>query len=155
MNPTAPKQMPSAKSLHQLSDEGVEIKVRGKTYILSRLTLRDMAAFQQHIISERYALHCEHAAKMPAPVAAKVALQLLSSPIGDDDLGRRLETLEGIEFLVERSLQKKQPNVTIAGLDLGVDEMQEISSALTALSFPGAGKENPTDEPASAIGDKQ
>lgn len=124
------------------------VTLGGTQYNVTPLGPGDFAALERHLRVERYAIHCEARASMPADEYERRARQLLSLPFSPQDIASQIESGPGMQFLLTRSIRKQHPDFDAARVDASVDEWKTAVETMLGISSTGDGDADPT-KPAS------
>ena len=137
-----------AEDLSKAAGVGVEVTIGGKQYMVSPLTMGDLAEFQAHLRAVRREDMKFLVADIADAVERSAALRRACSfAVEEDEMEAAMESFEGFRFILWRCLRKKQPELTLEGVgDLfTVQDMRELLPVVQAIS--GIGDEaNPTEQ---------
>ena len=116
--------------LEDISKSGILLKIKDKEYELSVLTIGDLANFRQYIKGKRIELIQESVKNTEERIA--LISQILGSQI---DETVEMGTMSGVCYLLWKSLQKKQKDLTLADIDemIDLENIGEVSAVLTQL----------------------
>jgi len=118
--------------------EEVGHTLNGKRYILSPVTVGDLAAFEAKCKEDRVAAFMGAAQRvnMPEEKQYENLNRILTMPFTNEDLTSGLSSTDGIRFLVHRSISKKQPDFNMDEVD-NISDIEELMEVITAISSLG------------------
>jgi len=125
--------------LTRSAGEGIIYKTSGgQEFILSPITIGDLAAFESFAKGKRMLafLEASRQAEMSKEDRMSGIARIIAMPYTPDDFTSEMASMGGVRFLLHRSIQKKYPKFTIEEVD-AFDDMDEIMTALTAISSLG------------------
>lgn len=114
------------------------VKLGGKDWIFSELSLSDFAQFRAKMVKERKASLVERRkqlieeAKGIGDIDPLKLLEHLDKPITDEEMDAEMESVEGIGFLVYLSLKYAYPEVTEEDA-LGIVNIDKIEVIVEAM----------------------
>ena len=116
--------------LENITSSGIPIKIKGKEYKLGIFGMRDLADFRQYVKGQRIKLIQDTINN--ADERIKIISGLLD---GDVNEMKEMSTMDGVCFMLWKSLQKYQPDITLADTDklVDLDNIKEISTAITQI----------------------
>jgi len=122
--------MSEKDKLENITGSGIPIIIKGKEYKLGIFNLRDLADFRQYIRGQRI--------KIIQDVVTDKAERIESIlTIMDGDINERkeLSTMDGVCFMLWKSLQKYQPEITLQDVDelIDLDNYDEIFNTLMKI----------------------
>lgn len=123
--------MPEGKDkLEDISKSGISLSIKGKQYELGVLTIRDLADFRQYIKGKKIGL-IQEIVKDPKERIELIS-GVLDSPI---DETREMGTMDGVCFLLWKSLIKNQEGLTLKEVDriIDLENIGEVSEVLMKL----------------------
>lgn len=124
-------------NLDQMGRDGIAVVVGGRSMVLSRIGPADIAAFEAHIRSARYAAIVHHAASMPPHLAQAMIAGALSGVLSDEMVRSEMKTHGGQLFILARALGKKTPGFQATWLDeMTLEQIAQLDLALYMISFP-------------------
>ena len=113
--------------LENITGSGIEVTIKGKEYKLGIFGMRDLADFRQYIKGQRIKI-------IQATIVSMEEKLILINSILDSNVNetKELQTMDGVTFMLWRSLQKYQPELTLADVDdmIDLDNISEISNVL-------------------------
>ncbi len=95
------------------------IKLGGKDFKFSELSLGDLARFRARIVEQREATRQERKSKLIKDakdiegITPEMILDLLEKPISDEEIEAEMETIDGLGFLAYLSLKYALPEITL------------------------------------------
>jgi len=125
--------------LENITGSGISVTIKGKDYKLGIFSMRDLADFRQYIKGQRVKII------QATIVSMEEKLILINSVLDSNvDETKELQTMDGVCFMLWRSLQKYQPEITLADVDnmIDLDNISEISNVL--MNIGGKVKNAPT-----------
>ena len=140
-----------ADSLSNAAGVGVAMNIAGKEYRIKPLTVRDLAEFEGYVRSKRLRTFMEAAEGLPAAEKSEIIRSIVGNPPTGDDVSREMETLDGVRFLLWKTLAKTSVGMTLdeAGDLVTADNLGEVSTALQAVS--GTNEVNPQGPPVASV----
>lgn len=120
----------SDDKLEDITGSGIEITIKGKEYKLGIFNMRDLADFRQYIKGQRIKVIQESITDNTERI--ELINNILESNINET---RELSTMDGVCFMLWRSLQKYQPEITLKDADelVDLDNIAEISNIVTKI----------------------
>ena len=113
--------------LENITGSGIEVTIKGKEYKLGIFGMRDLADFRQYIKGQRVKI-------IQATIVSMEEKLILINSILDSNVNetKELQTMDGVTFMLWRSLKKYQPELTLADVDdmIDLDNISEISNVL-------------------------
>jgi len=113
--------------LENITGSGIEVTIKGKEYKLGIFSMRDLADFRQYIKGQRIKI-------IQATIVSMEEKLILINSILDSNVNetKELQTMDGVTFMLWRSLKKYQPELTLADVDdmIDLDNISEISNVL-------------------------
>ena len=105
-------------------------EIKGKQYVLNVLTIRDLADFRQYIKGEKIKLI--QGTVKDSEERIKLIQQIINASV---DEATEMSTMDGVCFLLWKSLSKKHKDLTLEQVDNMIDlgNIAEISILLTQL----------------------
>jgi hypothetical protein len=113
--------------LEDITGSGISVTIKGKEYKLGIFGMRDLADFRQYVKGQRIKII------QATIVSMEDKLILINSVLDSNvDETKELQTMDGVCFMLWRSLQKYQPEITLADVDnmIDLDNISEISNVL-------------------------
>ena len=114
--------------LEDITGSGISVTIKGKEYKLGIFSMRDLADFRQYIKGQRVKI-------IQATIVSMEEKLILINSVLDSNVNetKELQTMDGVTFMLWRSLKKYQPELTLADVDdmIDLDNISEISSILT------------------------
>ena len=126
-----------------------ECQFGDEKYVLSSLTIGDLAAFRDFVRNRR--LNAIRTALEGHPDKNETLRKAVSASVTDEEANEALKELDSIIFLLHRSLSKNHPGITLekAGDLIPISQMGELSGILAAMMGGGTESQNPTMPPKS------
>ena len=113
--------------LENITGSGIEVTIKGKEYKLGIFSMRDLADFRQYIKGQRIKI-------IQATIVSMEEKLILINSVLDSNVNetKELQTMDGVTFMLWRSLKKYQPELTLADVDdmIDLDNISEISNVL-------------------------
>lgn len=116
--------------LENITGSGVPITIKGKEYKLGVFNMRDLADFRQYIKGQRIKIIQE------TITDSVERIELINNILeGNVNETKELSTMDGVCFMLWRSLQKYQPDMTLKEADelVDLDNIAEISNVMTKI----------------------
>jgi len=116
--------------LEDITGSGIPITIKGKEYVLGIFNMRDLADFKQYVKGQRIKIIQDSITDMAERI--KIIDNILDSNINET---KELSIMDGVCFMLWKSLQKYQPEITLADIDelIDLDNINEISTAITKI----------------------
>lgn len=116
--------------LENITGSGIPITIKGKEYKLGIFGMRDLADFRQYIKGQRIKVIQESITDNAERIA--IIDNILDSNINET---RELSTMDGVCFMLWRSLQKYQPEMTLKDVDelIDLNNIAEISNVIMKI----------------------
>ena len=135
-------------SLETAAGEGLTLEDEGTTYEINPFTLGDFTVFRKHIKSQRLQSIMEAAKDLPTEERNKLILSASSEPVTDEFLMQESTTMEGITFLLSKSLKEANPDLTEDTINEIItkqilEEEKELLSVINGINGGGEVSENP------------
>lgn len=129
--------MSEKDKLENITGSGIPITIKGKEYMLGIFGMRDLADFRQYLKGQRI--------KIIQDVVTDKAERIESVNIILDsnvDEIKELKTMDGVCFMLWKSLQKYQPEITSKDVDelIDLDNYNEIMDIMMKI---GGKSKNP------------
>ena len=114
------------------------IKLGGKDFVFSELSISDFAKFRTRIVDEREKTKDKRRERLIAE-AEKIGgidplklLAQLDRPVSDEDIEAEMDTIEGMGYLVYLSLKYHYPDMTSeeAMALVGIGDLEEIAAII-------------------------
>ena len=116
--------------LENITGSGIPITIKGKEYKLGIFGMRDLADFRQYIKGQRIKI-------IQDVVIDKVERIESINTIMDGNVNetKELSTMDGVCFMLWRSLQKYQPEMTLKDADelIDLNNIAEISNVIMKI----------------------
>ena len=113
--------------LENITGSGIEVTIKGKEYKLGIFSMRDLADFRQYVKGQRVKI-------IQATIVSMEEKLILINSVLDSNVNetKELQTMDGVTFMLWRSLQKYQPEITLTDVDnmIDLDNISEISNVL-------------------------
>ena len=120
----------SDDKLENITASGIPITIKGKEYKLGIFGMRDLADFRQYIKGQRIKI-------IQDVVIDKVERIESINTIMDGNVNetKELSTMDGVCFMLWRSLQKYQPEMTLKDADelIDLNNIAEISNVIMKI----------------------
>jgi len=122
--------MSEKDKLENITGSGIPITIKGKEYKLGIFNLRDLADFKQYLKGQRI--------KIIQDVVIDKAERIESINTimeGNINETKELSTMDGVCFMLWKSLQKYQPEITLQDVDelIDLDNYDEIFNTLMKI----------------------
>lgn len=119
--------MTEKDKLENIVGSGVPVTIKGKEYKMGIFNMRDLADFRQYIKGQRIKVVQE--STIEDTVKIGLINNILESNINEM---KELTNMDGVCFMLWRSLQKYQPEMTLKDTDelIDMDNITEISNIL-------------------------
>lgn len=116
--------------LEDIAGSGIEITIKGKEYKLGIFGMRDLADFRQYIKGQRIKIIQESITDSIERI--ELINNILESNVNET---KELSTMDGVCFMLWRSLQKYQPEMTLKDADelIDLDNIAEISNVIMKM----------------------
>ena len=125
--------------LENITGSGIEVTIKGKEYKLGIFSMRDLADFRQYVKGQRVKI-------IQATIVSMEEKLILINSVLDSNVNetKELQTMDGVCFMLWKSLQKYQPEITLTDVDnmIDLDNISEISNVL--MNIGGKVKNAPT-----------
>lgn len=122
--------MAEKDKLEDIVGSGVPVVIKGKEYKLGIFSMRDLADFRQYIKGQRIVVIQE--STIDETVKIKLINSILESNINEVE---ELSNMDGVCFMLWKSLQKFQPEMTLDDADklIDLDNIAEISNIISNI----------------------
>lgn len=120
----------SKDKLENITGSGMPVTIKGKEYKLGIFNMRDLADFRQYIKGQRIKMIQE------VIVDSAERIELVNKIIeGNVNETKELSTTDGVCFMLWKSLQKYQPEITLKDADelIDLDNVNEISNVIMKI----------------------
>jgi len=116
--------------LENITGSGIPITIKGKEYKLGIFGMRDLADFRQYIKGQRIKIIQD--AIIDNAERIELVNSILESNVNET---KELTTMDGICFMLWKSLQKYQPEITLKDADelIDLDNIAEISNVIMKI----------------------
>jgi len=116
--------------LEDITGSGIPITIKGKEYKLGIFNMRDLADFKQYVKGQRIKIIQEVVVDKAERIESMNAI--MDSNINET---KELSTMDGVCFMLWKSLQKYQPEITLTDIDkiIDLDNYNEIFNTLTKI----------------------
>jgi len=125
--------------LEDITGSGISVTIKGKDYKLGIFSMRDLADFRQYIKGQRVKI-------IQATIVSMEEKLILINSVLDSNVNetKELQTMDGVCFMLWKSLHKYQPEITLTDVDnmIDLDNISEISNVL--MNIGGKVKNAPT-----------
>jgi len=127
--------------MSDLSLRTVDITVKGKVFKLTENTLSDFAAFRDYIKTNRLKQVLEVTKGLSIGERSIFLNEATREIVSDAEIQVELQNIEGMLFMIYRSLLKQQPKVTLEEVaamfnDISDNDLAAIQTIQTSLSKP-------------------
>ena len=116
--------------LENIIGSGIPITIKGKEYKLGIFGMRDLADFRQYIKGQRIKIIQES-------IADNIERITIINNILDGNVNetKELSTMDGVCFMLWKSLQKYQPEMTLKDVDdlIDLNNIAEISNVIMKI----------------------
>ena len=116
--------------LENMSKSEILFTIKGEEYVLSVLTIRDLADFRQYIKGEKIKL-------VQNTITNQIERVQLIERIINSSINETMEmtTMDGVCFLLWKSLSKKHKDLSLTQVDemIDLDNIAEVSVVLAQL----------------------
>jgi len=124
-----------------LSERTMEIKIKGKNYVITETKLSDYEAFRDLIKGKRIKQIIDSTRSLSIGERTVFLNEAVKEVVTDNELQQELVTINGTLFMIYRALLHKQPNITFEDTQnmftgLSDKEIEEITSLQSSLSEP-------------------
>jgi len=113
--------------LENIIGSGLPITIKGKDYKLGIFNMRDLADFKQYIKGQRIKI-------IQGTIESMEEKLILINSVFDSNINetKELQSVDGVCFMLWKSLQKYQPEMTFADVDkiVDMDNIAEVSNVL-------------------------
>jgi len=113
--------------LENIIGSGLPITIKGKDYKLGIFNMRDLADFKQYIKGQRIKI-------IQRTIESMEEKLILINSVFDSNINetKELQSVDGVCFMLWKSLQKYQPEMTFADVDkiVDMDNIAEVSNVL-------------------------
>jgi len=120
----------SDDKLENITASGIPITIKGKEYKLGIFGMRDLADFRQYIKGQRIKIIQES-------IADNIERITIINNILDGNVNetKELSTMDGVCFMLWKSLQKYQPEMTLKDVDdlIDLNNIAEISNVIMKI----------------------
>jgi len=118
------------KNLENIAAAGMDFEIRGKSYKIGVLTLRDIADFRNYIKAQR--LNIARSIPMSETERIKLMGEVLNSFV---DEMQEMQTMEGIMYLLWKCLLKFQPDIKLEEIStmVGFDNLKDVTEMIMKL----------------------
>ena len=116
--------------LENIIGSGIPITIKGKEYKLGIFGMRDLADFRQYIKGQRIKIIQESIADNIERIA--IINNILDGNVNET---KELSTMDGVCFMLWKSLQKYQPEMTLKDVDdlIDLNNIAEISNVIMKI----------------------
>jgi hypothetical protein len=122
--------MSEKDKLENIAGSGMPVTIKGKEYMLGIFDMRDLADFRQYIKGQRIKVIQETISD------SAERIELINKIIeGNVDEMKELRTTDGVCFMLWKSLQKYQPEITLKDADelIDLDNVNEITNIIMKI----------------------
>lgn len=113
--------------LENITGSGIPITIKGKEYKLGTYGVKDLADFRQYIKGQRVKILQE------VIIDSAERIELINKVMeGNVDEMKELSNMDGVRFMLWRSLRKYQPKMTLEDADklIDINNMVEMSNII-------------------------
>jgi len=130
--------MSEKDKLENITGSGIPITIKGKEYKLGIFNLRDLADFKQYLKGQRIKIIQDVVVDKAERIES-----ILTIMDGNINETKELSTMDGVCFMLWKSLQKYQPEITLQDVDelIDLDNYDEIFNTL--MKIGGTVKNSP------------
>ena len=116
--------------LEDIAKSDIPFEIKGEKYFLSVLTIRDLADFRQYIKGEKIKLI--QISIKDSEERIQLIQQVINSSV---DQTLEMATMDGLCFLLWKSLSKRHKDLTLQKVDsmIDLDNINEVSAVLNQL----------------------
>lgn len=116
--------------LENITGSGVSVTIKGKEYKLGIFGMRDLAEFRQYIKGQRIKIIQESISDNAERII--IINDILEGNVNET---KELSTMDGVCFMLWKSLQKYQPEMTLKDVDdlIDLDNIAEISNVIMKI----------------------
>ena len=120
----------SDDKLENITASGIPITIKGKEYKLGIFGMRDLADFRQYIKGQRIKIIQESITDNVERIA--IINNILDGNVNET---KELSTMDGVCFMLWKSLQKYQPEMTLKDVDelIDLNNIAEISNVIMKI----------------------
>lgn len=139
-----------SQDLSQAAGQSIELIIGEKKWKMFPLTVGDLAAFQEYLRNKRLAAAMKITGSLKPDQAVDLLGGIIRAPIDGEQMDREMETIDGCQFVLWRSLRRGQPSLTLDQLGdmFTVEElMKSLLPLLQKLSGIGDDTGHPPVEP--------
>lgn len=123
--------------LENITGSGIPITIKGKEYKLGVFGVKDFADFRQHLKGQRVKVLQECIADREERIELITAIME-----GNVNEQKELSSMDGVSFMLWRSLQKYQPEITLEDSDKLVD-LDNVGEIFHIIMNLGGQAKNP------------
>lgn len=118
-----------------------KIKIGGKEFVFSELSISDFAQFRARVAKQREKTKDKRRerliedAKKIGDIDPLKLLEKLDEPITDEDVEAEMDTIEGMGYLIYLSLKYKHPEITeeqVADI-VSISDLEDITAAIVPM----------------------
>jgi len=128
-----------------LTNDAIEIELKGKKYKLGALTLQDLAESEKNIRDKHKSESLTTAKELYGDKIPTDILKTLMKPLSSNELLEMQQTISGMCFLVWRAFLKFNPSMTLEEVEELVS-FEDLSSITNILMPPNEDGEKKTTE---------
>ena len=116
-----------------------KVKIKGKEYIVSSLTIDDLAEFEDVVKTERNEVLFKSLKNLKDSELSEDALSAIiaqaSKPISMDDVQQAMNTMTGVRFLLWCALRKNEPELKLEKMGelITLDNFEDVSKIVSEL----------------------
>ena len=116
--------------LENIAGAGIPMTIKGKEYKLGIFGMRDLADFRQYIKGQRIKVLQDNITDTAERI--KLINNVLEGNVNET---KELSNMDGVCFMLWKSLQKYQPEMTLEDADklVDLDNIAEISNAIIKI----------------------
>jgi len=120
----------SNDKLENITASGIPVTIKGKEYRLGIFGMRDLADFRQYIKGQRVKIIQDNVTDMAERIETETAIM-----DGNINETKELSTMDGVCFMLWKSLQKYQPEMTLKDADdlIDLNNISEISNIIMKI----------------------
>ncbi len=136
--------------LMRAAGENITVELGGKEYTLSPITIGDLAAFEKRVKEEKLQRFLDVALRVGMDKEERIEgiTRILSIPFTSEDFATALSTIDGVRFLLFRSLRRNHKHFKIEQIDK-MGNLEDLMTVVNSISNLGRMTESPPEPGAS------
>ena len=135
--------------LTRATGQSMSVTIEGQKFVLSPITIGDMAEFEKAAKEQRLDnfMNAAKKAKMDKADILEGMSRILTIPFTSEDFSVEMATPTGIRFILWRSIAKKNPKFTLeqAG-ELSNETLDQVMKVIESISNLGRVADGPPEE---------